>query len=259
MTFWVAFTCANAATIDVYLSAPGQQSTFVGGATTETFNGYANGDYSASLSSAIGTYLLSPTSQINIGSANQYGGANGSKFMAFGAQSGTGGDVMLELDGYHTYFGFWWSAGDPYNGVTLFANDLELARISTAEITALLSGETVTAVDGSIYDTSLYRGNPNTGENVGQNYAYVSVIVTGAAFNKVLFDNSGLSNSGFESDNHSVYFGNVAVPGDAVWVTDIDEVPDVVVPEPAVSAMMALGLLALGLRWRKSQSQIVTS
>ncbi len=241
---------AKAASIDVYLSAPGQQSTFVGSALTETFDGYSTGNKNTPLQSVIGIYQLTPTSQINISNANQYGGANGTRFMAFGAQSGTGGAITLDLDAHHTYFGFWWSAGDPFNGITLYHNDLELARVSTSEITSLLAGATVTAIDGSVYDTALYRGNPNTGENVSQNYAYVSIVVQGAAFNRIQFDNGGLTTSGFESDNHSIYFGNVTVPGDAVWVGEIQGIPDVVIPEPAASMLVAAGLAMLALRWR---------
>lgn len=248
--FLMTAMCANSASIGVYLSQPGVQSTFVDAALTETFDGLATGNYSSPLVSAIGTYQLSPSAQLHVGNADQYGGAHGTQYISLGAQSGTSDPVTLALGQHYNYFGFWWSAGDPLNGITFYHEGIELARFSTADITNLLSGSTVTAIDGSVYDTAQYKGNPNTGQNSHENYAYVNIILNGASFNSVKMDNSGSTGSGFETDNHSVYLGNVKVPGASVLVTEINQVADHNVPEPATAGFLTAGLVFL-LVWRR--------
>ena len=237
------------ATISVYISAPGTQTTFVGGATTETFNGATTGLHNTNYASAIGTYQLISTSEFTIQTADQYGGANNSKYMTFGAQSGTSGPITIQMSQSYNYFGFWWSAGDANNGVSFYLGTTFLARFSTADILSVLSPTTgtVKAINGTVYNNSQYYGNPNsTNQNTGEPYAYVSVITNGILFNKIIMDNSGTIGTGFESDNHSVYNGTVTVPGSAVVVKAVPPAA----PEPGTAVMMALGvgLLLAGRR-----------
>ena len=113
--------------------------------------------------------------------------------------------VTLDLSSENNYFGFWWSAGDVNNSITLLLNGTALATFTTANLAALLpdtAGTSVTAVDGAQYNTINYYGNPADGEDTNEPFAHLNIIATGRQVNQVLFSNPG--NTEFESDNHSV-------------------------------------------------------
>lgn len=234
-----------AASITMSISAPGEQATFITTALTEDFNSLSTGNRTTSYIGTIGTYQLTTTSAFAILAANQFGGANGSRYMSIGAQSGTTGSVFLQLNADYNYFGFWWSAGDAKNGLSLYDGNQFLARISTADIVAKLTPKTgtVQAVNGNFYNNALYFGNPNnTTQNTGEPYAYVSLVTAGTTFNRIVFDNSSFLSTGFENDNHSVYFGSVTVPGTSVFISTTQTA----VPEPGTSVILTVGLLLVG-------------
>lgn len=213
-----------AATINVYISAPGVTSTFVDLAKTETFDKFDLGIYNEPKDSAIGVYDVGKNSSFAILDPDQYGGAEKSQYMSFGAQSNSSGEVSLNLFEKANYFGFWWSAGDELNGVSLYQDNVFLARISTEVILKLLSSPEgfVTAVDNSRqYKSNQYFGNLRSGENTGEPYAYIHLLYTGEFFNRIVFDNSNSTGTGFESDNHSVYFGDFKVDGASVFVQSV--------------------------------------
>lgn len=242
-------TC-QASQIGVYLSAPASQSstvTFANGvtSTTETFNS-ANGRYS-SYSSAIGTY----SGNILVQAADQFGGANGSNYMVFGSQSGTSTPVTLTLKTAANYFGFWWSAGDVNNGITLYSAGTKLAHLSTADITTLLSGPKVTAINGQQYNSSQYYCNPNnTSQDCSEPFAYVNLIASaGVTFDTIVFDNNNTTGTGFESDNQTVANGTAILPNTSVVVENLVTAT----PEPGSFLLLAsgLGTLLLGIARRK--------
>lgn len=243
-----AIQAANAATISFYISAPGTQSTFVGGALTTTFNSLAPGNRTTNYTSLIGTYQLSAAAPFNIQNANQYGGAGGSRYMTFGAQSGTSAPITLQLNNDYAYFGFWWSAGDANNGLSFYDDTTFLMRFDTGTITSLLSPTTgtVTAIDNTVYANSSYYGNPNYSprQNMAEPYAYVHVLASGLTFNRIVFDNTGLTSSGFESDNHSVTTNPVTMIGSAVLVDIVS------IPEPGTSALLGIGLVLVAVGGR---------
>jgi hypothetical protein len=77
--------------------------------------------------------------------------------------------------------------------------------------------------------TPAYYSNPNPppGRNPSEPYVYLNFTGTGGTvFDKVVFNNP--SNSGFESDNHSVYDQEITPPG-------------TIVPEPS-TWMAGIGL-----------------
>jgi hypothetical protein len=245
---------SSAASLDVYLSPPQSQSTFVGTATTETFNALSTGAKTSPFVSAIGTYEFSQTARMAVVNADQYGGANSSRYIALGAQSGTSAAVTLDLNKPATYFGFWWSAGDTQNGISFYYNSTLLSRITTSTIISLLhaNGNTVTAINGTTYPSSSYNGNPNNHLDSSEPFSYVNVIANGTGFNKIVFDNSGSRGSGFESDNHSVYLGSVTPTGGSVFVQSAPAIPVALTPEPAGLAFLGIGLIAFRLaRFRK--------
>ncbi len=247
----IAMFCGSlqASQIAVYLSAPSSESstvTFSGGvtSTTETFNS-GSGRYS-SYTSAIGTY----TGPILIQAADQYGGANGSNYMVFGAQNSSSAPVTLTLNAPADYFGFWWSAGDANNGITLYSSGTKLAHLSTADISNLLSGQKVTALNGQQYNSSQYYCNPNnTSQDCSEPFAYVNLVATGLTFDTIVFDNSNTTGTGFESDNHTVANGTAIVPTTSVTVENLV----LATPEPGTTVLLlsALGLLGCGRVRRK--------
>lgn len=107
----------------------------------------------------------------------------------------------LTFDSSKTYFGMWWSAGDPANQLVFYDGATILASYSTADIIPFLS--------------SAYYGNPNNGLNPNEPYVYLNFTTTGASritsieFNCDLF-------AGFESDNHSVHDQVIEPPGNTL-------------------------------------------
>ena len=245
----------GAASLDVYLSAPGNQTTYIAGAKTETFNSLPLGRQSTPFNSAIGTYQFNSSSRFASLNADQYGGANGSRYVSLGVQSGSAMPVTLELTKAATYFGFWWSAGDPNNGLSFYYNDTLLTRLTTANIITILNANhgVVTALDGAQYARASYYGNPNNRLDANEPFAYVNIFAQNTGFNKIVFDNSGQLGSGFETDNHSVFTGAASPTPPSVFVESVPAIRVAFTPEPntvALAGLSAFGLAFL-LRRRK--------
>ncbi len=228
-----------AASLEVYISAPTEQETYVQGAQTETFNSLTSGTTSGTYQSSIGTYTF--TNAV-VAPANQYGGANSSQYINIGAPTDSAVPFTLNLNQEANYFGFWWSAGDDKNEITFFYDDTELASFSTKDILTLLGNRetgSVTAVNQTTYESLDYFGNPNPHplDEKMEPFAYVHIFSIGLKFNKIVFSNSGSTGTGFESDNHSVHnFAEVPEPeGSTVFVK---EVPTTAVPEPSTTVLL---------------------
>ena len=249
-----------AASLCVYLSPPGQQETFVTNATTETFNSLPVGNQSAPFVSPIGTYQFTPSSQFVVNNADQFGGAFNTRYVVLGDLANPTAPVTLNLNGNAQYFGFWWSAGDVNNGLTFYENNTLLARVSTADVVSLLGGTSLTAIDGSTYNTASYYGNPNDDprgpRDSGQPFAYVNILARGTVFNKIVFDNSDSNETGFETDNHSIFAGSVTVPGGSVRVEKVPSPALAASPEPASLTLGALSMAALALLLRRQKRSV---
>lgn len=255
-----ALPMARAATIQVYIAPPGVQSNPIpgGGYRTATFNGTAAGDYTTLLVNNFGRYTAGVANGIGIEAADQFGGANNTNYMTFGAQTGTSAAIALTLTTPRSYFGFWWSAGDANNGLTFVDVDGLVARFSAADLVSVLSpvSGTVTAVNGTVYNNSSYYGNPNAsaGRNTGEAYAFVMFFFTDTTIRKIVFDNSGSIGTGFESDNHTVRTTLPNVYQPSVWVRQMEMVET---PEPKTMATVAGALVVLGLLRRSRKSRAV--
>jgi hypothetical protein len=124
--------------------------------------------------------------------------------------------VYLTLAQPASYFGFWWSAGDTNNRVALYSGSTLYGTFSTADLVKFLKNGvgTIQPLAGSPYNSSDYFYNPNlpSGSNdAGEPFAYISFTITGATIDKIAFYNT-TTETGFESDNHSVIFmGNTVV------------------------------------------------
>lgn len=246
----------SAISISVYVAAPGVVSSPVTGGTAvnEDFSSSPNwsqGTYTSNRTRNIGTFVLTPQSALQIVNSNQYGGAgNAGRYGAIGAQSGTSGAITLNLTSPTTFFGMWWSAIDPYNGVSLYDNNNFLMRIGGADLISLFrASSTLTAQNNTVYQTSSYLGKPgtNTRPNMGEYYAYVMFRASGLTFNRLVFDNSGTTSTGFEFDNFQVRSGVITIPGTTVLLTQYQISA---VPEPSVWIPAGLGLIAAAW-WRR--------
>ena len=235
---------ASAATLSVYLSPPGQMSSVIPGVVTEDFNAVALlTSSSTTYDSNIGIYTVPNGFRMPVIAADQYGGANNSQYMYVGSRhAGDATTVTLTLDVAANYFGFWWSAGDSKNRMTIYNNGTVLAVFQTSDITSLLANNPVVAINGTQYQTSAFKGNPNTGAFHGQDgsepFSYVNLVALGVTFDKIVFDNNG--SSGFENDNHSVYTGVVDIPRDFPSFAKVVDVPFVndPVPEPGTGILL---------------------
>ena len=232
---------AKAVSISTYLSAPSSQSTIFAGTTTETFESLSPGIRTTDFVSVIGTYKLNATNRVSIQADNQYGSGTGN-YMALGAQSGSSAPITLLLSSPASYFGFSWNAGDPNNGLSFYNGNTLVAKFSSSSVQNILSKPTVTALGGAVYNSSKYRGKPPTGsQNAGENYAFINFIATGGSFDRLVFDNSGSSGTGFESDNHTVLSLGPRAHSTFVLVGDIS-----VAPEPGALPLAVCSFASFG-------------
>jgi hypothetical protein len=247
---------ALANTIVAYVEAPTIQASSLSNITTVDFNGFATGNYTTPLVTAIGTYEGTSSEKFQIIAADQYGGAGGTgNYFAVGTESGSAGPVLLNLNAQENYFGFWWSAGDVNNSISFFENGTLLATFTTANIVSLLpntSNGIVTAINGSTYNTKSYYGNPNnTTKDTGEPFAYVDVIANGLTFNQISFSNT--LSTGFESDNHSVAVGVVDPPSGDVIVENVPLTAAAQAPEPSTLLLLA-AVLCCAATWKIRRS-----
>lgn len=260
MTLLLGAWPCRAISISVYIAAPNAVSSPATGGTAvnENFSSNPNwgaGAYTTDRTRTIGTFDLSPQSALQIVNSDQYGGAgNNGRYGAIGAQSGTSAAITLNLTNPTTFFGMWWSAIDPNNGVSLYDNNTLLMRISGADLTALFNASsTLTAQNGTLYQRTAYLGKPGTNprQNTGEYYAYTMFYASGLTFNRVVLDNSGTTSTGFEFDNFQTRSGNFQIPGTTVLLTQYQITA---APEPSVWIPAGLGLAAAAWWKRRRRS-----
>jgi hypothetical protein len=194
---------ASAGTFDVFLSAPGTQSTIFTNTMTESFSEFSPGRYTSDLVGTVGTYKLNDSAKMQIVANDQYG-SNTGNYAAIGAQSSSSTPVTLQLASGNSYFGFSWNAGDVNNQLSFYNGNQIVGQYSTASVLRILNNATVTALNGQIYQSSAYFGQPTTHQNSSEPYAFINFIYTGGTFDKVVFGNSDTTGTGFESDNHTI-------------------------------------------------------
>ncbi len=250
---------AEGQTLYVYIEAPGtpttgqtEDLTGVTGADVETatFDTNTVQTYTTEFNTNIGEFnsgALTGTAgaSLNVGTADQYGGAGGTgNFIALGAQTGTGTPVTVSLNSSSNYIGLWWSAADTNNSIELFNNGTLVGTIKESEFNAILPNSTtttVTAINGTTqYNTKAYYGNPNTnfsGQDNNEPFFYVDLVLNGATFNQVAILNNGTAGTGFETDNWSIYDGGTVTTSE-IPTTDV-----FVVPEPSQYAAICGGII----------------
>jgi hypothetical protein len=182
--------------VDFYLSAPGVQTSFAqgnAGTATEDFNNLSIGGKAGPGALSVGNY----TGGFLIYAGDQWGGANGSRYVKDPS------DFDIRFTTAARYVGFWWSAGNAGNTVNLYSGGAMVAEFNSSYLSTYLNNGsgTVTALDGTIYDTSSYYGNPNEstpGGHSGEPFGYINLFARDGAG---IFDRVVFRNVGFEFDN----------------------------------------------------------
>ncbi len=262
----VAATSAQAASLTFTIEAPGvttsslTQSGSSYTALVEDWNARSSSalSNSAVLSTNAGVYTQSATgSGSTIPGANVFGGATNltttpteqflSNTQAGGTLTWTG--TNLPSGPYVGYFGFWWSAGDGNNDLTVTMENGEQVAFTTQTIlnSPALQG-TPTGMTGAVnghYGNPTGNGLPNT--NADEVYAFVNIYANNAnnRIASITFSEPN-SGSGFESDNHTVVVAYID-SGDHTG-TDI--------PLPGTALLFGPGLALLGwARARRSKAR----
>lgn len=247
----VAFTFAVAAQ-----SQPSLTLTYVENPTVvnSTLQDTSTTDFSAWAKNGAGAYKdltwpgVGTIDEVYLQKANLYGGATGTGYypVQSAAPSGVGGpnavaETTVTLNQPSSYFGLWWSAGDPYNTLSFYSGNQLIASFNTKTLLDALPAS--------------YFGNPTTafkGRDGGEPFAFLNVFAKpGVTWNKIVFDNPG--SSGFESDNWTVRdqaWGTVpgetgAAPGVHFANVTGTRVSLVAAPEPAhvVACLTGLALV----------------
>ena len=193
--------------------------------------------------------------EVYLQKANLYGGATGTGYypVQSAAPSGVGGpnavaETTLTLNKPSSYFGLWWSAGDPYNTLSFYSGNTLIASFDTKTILDNLPNS--------------YFGNPTTkfnGQDRGEPFAFLNVYAKqGVTWDRVVMNNDG--SSGFESDNWTVRsqaWGTLAgetgsAPGRQVATVSGTKVSLLAAPEPAnVVAIFTGVVLVLAIARKK--------
>ncbi|WP_310594199.1 gliding motility-associated C-terminal domain-containing protein [Flavobacterium sp.] len=171
------------------------------GTKTENFNSFTVGNVPASGTFAIGTFIKTGSATTSQYVYNTTYGAPLPNSTTSSNYLGlfTGGVVNVTLTDPSRYLGFWWAGGDAANRVTIFGMcngvEIQLAQFTTNTVTSLLSGATITAVDGNVYNSSAYK-RPT------EPFAYINLQLDNPniTFTRLEFTQSS-GGGGFEVDN----------------------------------------------------------
>lgn len=175
--------------IITYAEDPGLNQSSLSGTQVFDFNSMSIG-YQKNVSwEGVGTF-----DQLYINKADAYGGAadatnpKGSLYSVQGAGTPVTGST-LQLDIASSYFGMWWSAGDPRNVLSFYSGETLVGTFTTSSLLNLLP--------------STYDGNPiNRKINSGEPYAFINFYGDEkTTWDRIVLTNDG--SSGFESDNYT--------------------------------------------------------
>ena len=259
MKFIVFFLLASAvlpvttapAAITTYLSKFDQQAIedaygASAGFLTDDFGTKANlrgvfTSFSGATTSIAYTSTGSPQIQAN----DQFGGNGTGNYLGIAS----GASVTATFASPVQYFGLYITALDANNGLKLYSGTTLLLDFSATVLTALLPNNatsTVQAIDGTLYNTNQYYGQPVTNLNPTEPYAYLSFFATGGTTISKVVLTEPTNTAIFETDNYSIR-----------TIAPLVNTTLVLIPEPSVSAMTLLGALSVGaIIWRKKSRAV---
>lgn len=191
-----------------------------GVAFTEDFNSLPLGSIDGYVSPTTGV-TYNAASSGNVQANDQYGGDNEGNYLGIAANTST----TLTLANPAEYFGFYFTAGDANNRIQILSGGVVILDFSTQTLIDLLprgAGNTVTALDGNNYFTDDYYGQPVTGNNGNEPYAYLHFAGTGGTtFDEIIL--SQTVSAIFENDNHSILDVGPSIPLSFVAVQSVPE------------------------------------
>ncbi|HWB05976.1 MAG TPA: PEP-CTERM sorting domain-containing protein [Verrucomicrobiales bacterium] len=241
---------ASAEGITVYLSpndAESAENSGILGATpeqvfTESFNAVPTGTLLDYFSPDIQVdYTSGAGGQIYPNDVN--GGFDQGNYLGIDA----GSQVTLNLNNPSQYFGIYVTAAEPFSGIDIYNGDDLMLQFSLSTLLSLIPNDgqsVVTALNGATYLTDDYYGQPATGDNIGQPYAYLHFTTDGTdVFDRIVLHHS--DSQIFESDNHSILADLPVIPQSFVLV------PEAAAPAPEPSTALLLGGMGLFLLRRK--------
>jgi hypothetical protein len=244
----VSTTSHSLAGIKIYLSPDGVESaeaSGITGVTTENFNLAPLGNVDGYVGS-IGTY--STTGDARVEPNDRYGGDGVDGDVGYlGVVSGSAA-VLTFSNPSTAYFGLLFSAGNGGNSFELKKDGVTILSFNTAELLALLpkgTGAQLQAINGQYYNADDYYGQPGSGRNSDEPYAYLHLVGTdGTTFDQIILSEPENAST-FESDNHSASICPPVIPGTLVDVTHV------MVPETSTVVLSAVGLTLLAARRRR--------
>ncbi len=180
---------AHAATLVTFMENPDALNSSLSGTQVFDFN-----DLSLGLNADVRWDGVGSFDRLYIKSSDQYGGAtdasnpNGSLYSVQGAGTSVSTST-LTLDSPSSYFGLWWSAGDPSNLLSFYYQNELIAQYTTSSLLSVLPDS--------------YDGNPkNRLLNPNEPYAFINFFGDETTvWDEIQFSN--VSRSGFESDNYT--------------------------------------------------------
>lgn len=152
-----------------------------------------------SFSSSNGNTTYSYSNDLEVKTANQWGGANGSKFITQ-AELASIRSYKINVNQDQQYFGFWWSAGDAYNKITFKNNGKTVAIFKTVDLVDFINeADSINASD--YYGNPAYNGT-ETG-HLQEPFSYVNVFFNEESYDEIVVESMTEGGSAFESDNHT--------------------------------------------------------
>ena len=142
------------------------------------------------------TYTYS--SDLDVQEANQWGGSEGSRFITQ-AKKKSIRSYNIKIDQAQKYFGFWWSAGDPYNQITFKKDGNEVAVFKTKDLVDFIKSSNVD-------DTEAYYGNPafsGGGGHKNEPFSFVNIFFNENEYDEIVVATLTEGGAAFESDNHT--------------------------------------------------------
>lgn len=184
------FTHAQAGSLLVTVSGAGETTSSLSNSNVFDFNDLGVGfNYDVSMD-GVGSF-----DQVFVANPNVWGGAvdsstgSASKFSWVGNKWSP--TTTLSLSSPSSYFGFWWSAGDASNLLTFYSGADVVAQYTTA------------SMFNSLALNSDYYGNPLTGGNSREPYAFINFFGDEATtWDSIELTTQG-GGGGFESDNYT--------------------------------------------------------
>ena len=139
------------------------------------------------------------SSDLEVVNADQWGGADGTKYITQ-ARSNNIRSYTVKVSQNQKYFGFWWSAGDPYNQITFKKNGNEIAIFKTQDLVDFIKSSNVDNTE-DYYGNPSYNGSSTYHE--GEPFSYVNVFFNDQEYDEIVVATLNKDSAAFESDNHT--------------------------------------------------------